>query len=178
MMMTVCAGRFTPQASVAVQHSTLMTPHSNICSVIVRSDRSIPAWWIPMPCRWKGVVLVVKEVYCVWCVVRQLDWPKRRGDGRSQHCRRGRGYGIKGRVRVVLTLKNSCCTSMLRDFSTARFHAPNKSCPQFSSKLLVPILAVRSLIASAVRDVSFLECTNIMTCFPLSRAVTIFSQAF
>ena len=41
--MTVCAGRLTPQARVAVQKRTLINPHSKSCSVIVRSALSMPA---------------------------------------------------------------------------------------------------------------------------------------
>ena len=49
LMITVCAGRFTPHASVAVHTSTFTTPSLNIFSVRVRSARSIPAWWMPKP---------------------------------------------------------------------------------------------------------------------------------
>ena len=48
-MMTVCAGRLTPQASVAVQQSTLMWPCEKRRSVRLRSLRSMPAWWWPKP---------------------------------------------------------------------------------------------------------------------------------
>lgn len=49
LMMTAWAGRFTPQARVAVQTSTLRWPLENMLSIRLRSDRSIPAWWIPKP---------------------------------------------------------------------------------------------------------------------------------
>lgn len=48
-MITVCAGRLTPQASVEVQTSSLSRPHSKSCSVSERSGRSMPAWCTPMP---------------------------------------------------------------------------------------------------------------------------------
>jgi len=41
-MITVCAGKLMPQANVAVQQSTLIKPCSNNCSVMVRSERSMP----------------------------------------------------------------------------------------------------------------------------------------
>mmetsp|Transcript_3399 Transcript_3399/g.7067 ORF Transcript_3399/g.7067 Transcript_3399/m.7067 type:complete len:216 (-) Transcript_3399:1040-1687(-) len=49
LMMTVCAGRLTPHASVAVQTSTLMSPSPKSRSMSDRSGRSIPAWWMPKP---------------------------------------------------------------------------------------------------------------------------------
>mmetsp|Transcript_15707 Transcript_15707/g.53639 ORF Transcript_15707/g.53639 Transcript_15707/m.53639 type:complete len:336 (-) Transcript_15707:647-1654(-) len=48
-MITVCAGRFTPHARVAVHTSTLSTPAANARSTSVRSERSMPAWWHPKP---------------------------------------------------------------------------------------------------------------------------------
>ena len=48
-MTTVCAGRFTPHASVAVHTSVLTTPAANILSTSDLSDRSMPALWHPNP---------------------------------------------------------------------------------------------------------------------------------
>mmetsp|Transcript_574 Transcript_574/g.1538 ORF Transcript_574/g.1538 Transcript_574/m.1538 type:complete len:267 (-) Transcript_574:621-1421(-) len=49
LMMTVCAGRFTPQARVAVLTSTCTCCSRNRSSTRDRSDRGIPAWWIANP---------------------------------------------------------------------------------------------------------------------------------
>lgn len=49
LMITACAGRFTPQARVAVHTSTLMWPLENMLSIRLRSDLNMPAWWIPKP---------------------------------------------------------------------------------------------------------------------------------
>ena len=52
-MTTVCAGRLTPHAKVAVQHKTFTTPAAKRRSTRVLSDRSMPALWQPKP-RWKS----------------------------------------------------------------------------------------------------------------------------
>ena len=44
LMMTVCAGRLTPHASVAVLTSTWMWPSAKRSSTSVRSARVMPAW--------------------------------------------------------------------------------------------------------------------------------------
>jgi len=49
LMITVCAGRLTPQARVAVQTSTFKSPCENSFSTRLRSALSIPAWWMPTP---------------------------------------------------------------------------------------------------------------------------------
>ena len=48
-MMTVCAGRLTPHANVAVDTSTCMWPSAKRSSTSVRSARVIPALWIAKP---------------------------------------------------------------------------------------------------------------------------------
>lgn len=48
-MMTAWAGRLTPQARVAVHTSTLTRPLEKRLSMRLRSERSMPAWWIPKP---------------------------------------------------------------------------------------------------------------------------------
>jgi len=48
-MMTACAGRLTPQASVAVHTSTLINPSENSLSTRLRSCLSMPAWWMLKP---------------------------------------------------------------------------------------------------------------------------------
>lgn len=49
LMITAWAGRFTPQARVAVQTRTLTWPLENMLSIRLRSDLNMPAWWIPKP---------------------------------------------------------------------------------------------------------------------------------
>ena len=49
LMMTVCAGRFTPHASVAVDTSTCTWPPANRSSTSLRSARAMPAWWMAKP---------------------------------------------------------------------------------------------------------------------------------
>ena len=49
LMITVCAGRFTPHASVAVLTSTCTCPSAKSSSTSVRSARLIPAWWMANP---------------------------------------------------------------------------------------------------------------------------------
>ena len=48
-MITVCAGRLTPHASVAVEHSTWTWRSAKRSSTSVRSARARPAWWIAKP---------------------------------------------------------------------------------------------------------------------------------
>lgn len=49
LMMTACAGRLMPQASVAVHTSTLTSPSANSRSTRFLSLRSMPAWWMLKP---------------------------------------------------------------------------------------------------------------------------------
>ena len=49
LMITVCAGRFTPHASVIVDTSTWISPRPNSSSTAVRSERQSPAWWMAKP---------------------------------------------------------------------------------------------------------------------------------
>lgn len=49
LIITAWAGRFTPQAKVAVQTRTRIKPRANSCSTIVRSCLNIPAWWMLNP---------------------------------------------------------------------------------------------------------------------------------
>ena len=49
LMITVCAGRLTPHASVAVLTSTCVWPSANSSSTSVRSERFMPAWWMAKP---------------------------------------------------------------------------------------------------------------------------------
>ena len=49
LITTVCAGRFTPHASVAVEHKTFNRRSRNKRSTRSRSMRVIPAWWMPIP---------------------------------------------------------------------------------------------------------------------------------
>lgn len=49
LITTACAGRLTPQASVAVQTNTLIRPLEKSCSTKVRSCLSIPAWCVLNP---------------------------------------------------------------------------------------------------------------------------------
>jgi hypothetical protein len=49
LIMTVWAGRLTPQAKVAVQQRHLMRPAAKASSTMLRSERRRPAWWIANP---------------------------------------------------------------------------------------------------------------------------------
>lgn len=48
-MITVCAGRLTPQARVAVETNTDMWPFEKRSSTKFLSFFDKPAWWNPMP---------------------------------------------------------------------------------------------------------------------------------
>ena len=63
LIITVCAGKFTPQASVAVHTSSWIKPSENSFSIRLRSERSIPAWWHPNPFSTSSLTCYLKNVY-------------------------------------------------------------------------------------------------------------------
>ena len=82
LMMTVCAGRLTPQASVAVQQRTFTWPSEKRRSVRLRSERSMPAWWMPKPDLKSCFTWPLRDRATSFCTSAACGWSSR-GANRS-----------------------------------------------------------------------------------------------
>mmetsp|Transcript_18092 Transcript_18092/g.68344 ORF Transcript_18092/g.68344 Transcript_18092/m.68344 type:complete len:217 (-) Transcript_18092:343-993(-) len=167
-MMTVCAGRLTPQASVAVQQSTLISPAMNSCSARLRSLRSMPAWWMPMPMptssRSSWFLLLPS------CRSSESTWPERlRLGGPLPALIASISGGSPRSARASSMARSTSLGTVLRKDPSASADANSRSA--------APDLAARDAISMPVRPVSLRECTKTMTCFSRSIASTHLSKA-